>query len=41
MNQSEYLPDDIATPDDLTAITAARKEFERGETIDHDDIDWS
>ena len=35
-----FIPDDIATPDDLAAIEAARAEYARGETINHNDIDW-
>jgi len=30
-----------ATPDDLIAIASAREEYRRGETVRHDDIDWS
>lgn len=44
----EHLPDqvlvfddDIATADDIRAIQAAHEEYIRGETIDHNDIDWS
>ena len=36
-----FLPDDVATPDDIAAIQAARAEYSRGETVTHDDIDWS
>ncbi len=32
--------DDIATPDDLEAIRIAREEYDRGETIPFEDIDW-
>ena len=35
-----FLPDDVATADDLEAIAIAREEFRRGETISHNDIDW-
>lgn len=35
-----FVPDDIATPDDLEAIRVAREEYERGETVKHDAIDW-
>ena len=34
------LPDDIVTPDDLIAIAESQKDYERGETVSHDDIDW-
>ncbi|MBQ4250149.1 MAG: phosphoribosylaminoimidazolesuccinocarboxamide synthase [Clostridia bacterium] len=36
-----FLPDDVATPEDLADIEEARKEYERGETVDHSAIDWS
>lgn len=35
-----FLPDDVATPDDLEAIATAREEFSRGETVNHNDINW-
>ncbi len=35
-----FVPDDIATPDDLAAIKAARSEYQNGETISHEDINW-
>lgn len=42
-NQDQVLvfDDDIATADDIRAIQAAHEEYIRGETIDHNDIDWS
>lgn len=36
-----FMHDDIATADDIRAIQAAHEEYIRGETIDHNDIDWS
>jgi hypothetical protein len=36
-----FRPDDVATPEDLADITAAREEYRRGETFNDDDIDWS
>ena len=36
-----FLPDDIATPDDIAAIQAARAEYAHGETVTHDAIDWN
>jgi len=36
-----FLPDDVATEDDLAAIAIARDEYRRGETISEEDIDWS
>ncbi len=35
-----FVPDDVATPDDLAAIQAAHEEYSRGETINHSNIDW-
>ena len=35
------LPDDIATPADLAAIAKSQEEYERGETIRMEDINWS
>lgn len=40
-NQALVFDDDIATADDIRAIRAAYEEYIRGETIDHNDIDWS
>lgn len=36
-----FVPDDVATLDDLNAINAARKEFASGETIGHNAINWN
>jgi len=36
----EKLPDDVATPDDLIAIAKSQLEYERGETVRLEDIDW-
>ena len=33
--------DDIATPDDIAAHELAMREYEAGELISHEDIDWS
>ena len=35
-----FLPDDVATPDDLEAIREARAEYAAGETIPHNAINW-
>jgi len=35
------LPDDVATPADLAAIAKAQAEYERGEFVRHEDIDWN
>ena len=34
------LPDDVATPADLAAIAESQADYERGETVSHDDINW-
>jgi 2-phospho-L-lactate guanylyltransferase (CobY/MobA/RfbA family) len=36
-----FLPDDVATPEDLSDIALAREEHLQGETIKESDIDWS
>lgn len=36
-----FLPDDVATPDDIEAIKQARVEYARGETIPHNAINWN
>ncbi len=36
-----FVPDDVATPDNLAAIQAAHKEYARGETVNHNNIDWN
>ena len=36
-----FVPDDVATPDDLKAIQAAREEYAAGETVSGDAIDWN
>ena len=35
-----FVPDDVATEDDLEAIQIAKEEYAKGETINHNDIDW-
>lgn len=35
-----FLSDDVATPDDLNEIQAARKEYASGQTISHGAINW-
>ena len=35
-----FMSDAIATYDDLDDIEEARAEYDRGETISHDSIDW-
>ena len=36
-----FVPDDVATPDDVEAINKARDEYKRGETVGIDQIDWN
>lgn len=36
-----FIPDDVATPDDLEAISAARNEYAAGQTVPHSAIDWN
>jgi len=38
--EGECIPDDVATPDDLEAIKAARAEYAAGETVPASEIDW-
>ena len=33
--------DDVLTPEDAEAIRKAEEEFEKGEYVRHEDIDWS
>ena len=35
-----FVSDDTATEDDLSAIQQAREEYENGETINYEKIDW-
>jgi len=35
-----FLPDNIATAEDLRDIKEARMEYSRGETISHNEINW-
>ncbi len=34
------MPDDAAMPQDVEKIAQARKEYEAGETVSHDSINW-
>jgi len=36
-----FLPDDVASVEDLAAINIAREEYFRGETINANDINWN
>ena len=35
-----FVPDDVATPDEVEAIEQARAEFARGEFVREDEIKW-
>ncbi|WP_313584547.1 hypothetical protein [Lacrimispora sp.] len=36
-----FIPDDVATSDDLKAIQAAQREYDQGETTGHNEINWN
>jgi hypothetical protein len=36
-----FIPEDEPYSDEIEAIRQARAEFARGETVRHEDIDWS
>ena len=35
-----FIPDDVATPDDIAAHNRAMEEYKRGEAIEEDAIKW-
>jgi len=35
-----FMPDDVATSEDISDIQQAREEFARGEFVKHEDINW-
>lgn len=37
---SKFVPDDVATPNDLEDICMARAEYANSETINHNAINW-
>jgi len=37
---SRFIPDDVTTPDDITAYNQAMEEYRRGEAIEEDAIKW-
>lgn len=37
----KFIPEDNPTPDEIEAIRIGREEFERGETVSHNDINWN
>ncbi len=36
-----FIPDDVATPDEIEVMEQSRAEFARGEFVRHEDIDWN
>jgi len=37
----KFIPETLPMPDEIEAIRIGREEIRRGETIRHDEIDWS
>jgi hypothetical protein len=35
-----FLPDDVATPEDIADIAEAREEYRQGKTVKFEDIAW-
>ena len=35
-----FIPDDVATPDDIAAIKASDEDARLGRTVRHEDINW-
>ena len=35
-----FIPDDVASSEDIIAINLARDEYARGETVNFNDADW-
>lgn len=35
-----FLPDDVATPEDLADIRTAREDYSKGQTVPHEAINW-
>lgn len=35
-----FLPDDVATPEDLADIREAREDYHKGQTVSHEAINW-
>jgi len=40
-NVFKFIPETMPLPDEIEAIRLGREEIKRGETVGHDDIDWS
>ena len=37
----KFIPEDEPLPDEVEAIRQGREDIRRGDTVSHDDIDWS
>ena len=37
----KFMPEDEPSPDEIEAIRIGREEIKRGETVNHNDIDWN
>ena len=37
----QFIPEDVATPDEIEAIIAGRAEIAGGDFVSYDEIDWS
>jgi len=37
----KFIPETVPIPDEMEAIRLGREEICRGETVSHDEIDWS
>ena len=37
----KFMPEEEPTPDEIEAIRMGREEIKRGETVNHNDIDWN
>jgi len=37
----KFIPESVPMPDEIEAIRLGRGEISRGETVSHDEIDWS
>ena len=37
----KFIPESVPLPDEIEAIRQGRDEIRRGETVSHDEIDWS
>ncbi|MCL2674604.1 MAG: hypothetical protein FWE92_04655 [Defluviitaleaceae bacterium] len=40
IKEATFMPEDEPMPDEIESIRRGREEIQRGETVNHDDIDW-